>query len=94
LSFLPHLQTANHDTEQRISMGRACDLCGRGTTFGKNRPIKGVPKKKGGVGIKKGPQTLRTFKVNLHDKRLTINGVTRRVRICGRCLKASEFQKA
>lgn len=75
-------------------MARTCDLCGRGTTVGKNRPIKGVPKKKGGVGIKKGPQTKRTFRVNLHAKHLVIEGVTRKVRICGRCLKASEFQKA
>ena len=75
-------------------MGRTCDLCGRGTTVGKNRPIKGVPKKKGGVGIKKSPQTRRIFRANLHDRRLTVNGVTRKVRICGRCLKASEFQRA
>ena len=75
-------------------MARTCDLCGRGTTVGKNRPIKGVPKRKGGVGIKKGPQTKRVFKVNLHTKHLILNGVYQRVRICGRCLKATEMQRA
>ena len=75
-------------------MGRTCDVCGRGTTVGLNRPIKGVPKKQGGVGIKKGPQTKRVFRVNLHTKRLLVDGVYRRVRICGRCLKAREMQRA
>lgn len=74
-------------------MARTCDICGRGTTVGKNKPVKGVAKKKGGVGLKKSPQTKRTFRVNLHTKRMVVGGVARRVRICGRCLKAAEFEQ-
>ena len=74
-------------------MGRTCDMCGRGTTVGLNVPRKGVPKKKGGVGIRKGPQTKRTFLINLHPKRVTVNGRTRRMRLCSKCLRTLDLQK-
>ena len=75
-------------------MGRTCDVCGRGTTSGMNVPTKGVPKKKGGVGVRKGPQTKRTFQINLHSRRVTTNGKTSRKRVCSRCIRTLDLQKA
>ncbi|OHD26820.1 MAG: 50S ribosomal protein L28 [Spirochaetes bacterium GWD1_27_9] len=71
-------------------MGRTCDMCARGTGVGQNVPRKGLLKKKGGTGSKMGVKTKRTFKINLHSKKLVIDGIARRVRICSRCLKAMD----
>ncbi|HOV13505.1 MAG TPA: L28 family ribosomal protein [Spirochaetota bacterium] len=69
-------------------MGRSCDLCNRGTQVGQVVPRKGLLKKKGGTGSKMGVKTKRTFMINLHSKKLSFDGVVKRVRICSRCLKA------
>jgi large subunit ribosomal protein L28 len=71
-------------------MSRTCEICGRGTTFGHNVPRKGLPKKKGGAGVHIGVKTKRTFKVNVHTKRLTINGTRKKVNICTRCLRTMD----
>jgi len=68
-------------------MGRNCDFCDRGTDFGNNVPRSGLVKRKGGTGSKIGVKTRRTFKVNLHSKRIVIDGVGRRFKICTRCLR-------
>ncbi|HPO50521.1 MAG TPA: L28 family ribosomal protein, partial [Spirochaetota bacterium] len=54
-------------------MGRTCDICKRGTQVGQIVPRKGLLKKKGGTGSKMGVKTKRTFKVNLHSKKITVN---------------------
>ncbi len=71
-------------------MGRECDICNRGTQVGQVVPRKGLLKKKGGTGSKMGVKTKRTFKINLHSKKLSIDGVTKRVRICSKCLKTMD----
>jgi large subunit ribosomal protein L28 len=68
-------------------MGRNCDVCNRGTQVGQNVPRKGLLKKKGGTGSKMGVKTKRTFKINLHSKFISLNGVRRKMRLCSRCLK-------
>ncbi|MBN2737727.1 MAG: 50S ribosomal protein L28 [Spirochaetales bacterium] len=73
-------------------MSRTCDFCGKGTTSGQNVPRKGLPRRKGGGGVKIGVRTKRTFKANLHSKSLLINGVKRKVKICSRCLSARDKQ--
>lgn len=69
-------------------MGRTCDICKRGTQVGQIVPRKGLLKKKGGTGSKMGVKTKRTFKVNLHSKKVVVNGSVKRVRICSRCLRS------
>ena len=71
-------------------MGRNCEICGRGTTFGNNVPRKGLVKKKGGTGSKIGVKSKRTFKINIQSKYLTIDNVRKKVRICTRCLRSLE----
>jgi large subunit ribosomal protein L28 len=68
-------------------MSRKCELCDRGTSKGQNVPEKGLSRKKGGGGTKTGIRSKRIFKVNLHSKTLTNNGISKKVRICTRCLR-------
>ena len=59
-------------------MSRVCTICGKGTTSGQNVPRKGLPRKKGGGGVKIGIRTKRTFKVNLHTKAIQKNGIKKK----------------
>jgi large subunit ribosomal protein L28 len=74
-------------------MSRKCDICGRGTTAGQNVPRKGLPRKKGGGGVKIGVRTKRIFKVNLHSKVISQNGVNKKVKICTRCLRTMQKER-
>ncbi|MBN1696827.1 MAG: 50S ribosomal protein L28 [Spirochaetales bacterium] len=74
-------------------MSRTCELCGRGTTSGQNVPRKGLPRKKGGGGVKIGVRTKRIFKVNLHTKVISTDGVNKKVRICTRCLRTMQKEQ-
>jgi len=75
-------------------MSRKCDICGRGTTTGHNVPRKGLPKKKGGAGVHIGVKTKRNFRINLHTKKLNINGQKKKTKICTRCLRTMQKQPA
>ncbi|MBN9011584.1 MAG: 50S ribosomal protein L28 [Rhizobiales bacterium] len=55
-------------------MAGKCDVCGKTTTFGHN------------VSFSK-RRTNRSFKPNVHKRRLTLDGVTLRVNICTRCVR-------
>jgi large subunit ribosomal protein L28 len=68
-------------------MARVCEICKRGTTSGQNVPRKGLPRKKGGGGVKIGVRTKRTFKINLVSKVIERNGVRKKIKICTRCLR-------
>ena len=68
-------------------MARVCDICKRGTTAGQNVPRKGLPRKKGGGGVKIGVRTKRTFKINLKSKVIEKNGIRKKTKICTRCLR-------
>jgi len=68
-------------------MARVCEICGRGTTSGQNVPRKGLPRKKGGGGIKIGVRTKRTFKINLLSKVIVDKGIRKKMKICTRCLR-------
>lgn len=51
-----------------------CDVCGKTKSFGHN------------VSFSK-RRTNREFKPNVHRKRIVLNGETRRLNICTRCLR-------
>jgi len=63
-------------------MATTCDICGRGTTFGRN-----IRHQHSGRWQRKAPRTSRTFHANVHAKRISVNGKTRRIHICTRCLR-------
>ena len=68
-------------------MGRTCEICGKKTGFGYNVPRKGLAKKKGGTGSKIGVRTKRTFKANIVDKFVVLDGVRKKLKICTRCIR-------
>ena len=61
-----------------------CDVCGKGTSFGRN-----IRHKHSGRWERKAPRTNRTFKANIQKKNLIVGGVPLRLSICTRCLRTS-----
>ena len=61
-----------------------CDVCSRGTTFGRN-----IRHKHSGRWERKAPRTNRPFKANVQNKTFYFDGVPLRVKICTRCLRTS-----
>lgn len=74
-------------------MARKCEICGKGTIAGNSVPRKGLPKKKGGAGQHIGVKSKRTFKPNIVKVQATVNGSTKSVKVCTRCLKAGKVEK-
>jgi len=62
-------------------MAKTCEICGKGPQFG-NRVSHA------------NNRTRRRFEPNLQSIRALVNGVTKRVRVCTRCLKAGKVLKA
>jgi|TARA_B100001964_G_C13778575_1_gene399197 large subunit ribosomal protein L28 len=54
---------------------------------------RGLPKKKGGVGLKVTGMTKRSFKPNLQKVRAVVNGETVRVKVCTSCLRSGRITK-
>ncbi|RMH87104.1 MAG: 50S ribosomal protein L28 [Calditrichaeota bacterium] len=62
-------------------MAKVCEICGKKPMFGHN--VSHANNK-----------TLRRFNPNLQKVRAVVNGVTKRIRVCTRCLQAGKVQKA
>jgi len=62
-------------------MSRICQVTGRKTASGGRIARRGLPKKKGGVGLNTTGHTKRKFKVNLQWKRIWVPELGRRVRV-------------
>jgi len=74
-------------------MARVCDYCGKRTESGASIARRGLPKKKGGVGLRITGHTLRKFRPNIQRVRAEVNGEVKRVRICTRCLRGGKITK-
>lgn len=74
-------------------MSRACDFCGKKTSFGKQYARRGLAKAKGGVGRKITGKTRRKFLPNLQKVRAIVNGGVQRVRACTQCIRAGKVVK-
>jgi len=74
-------------------MARVCEFCGKGTVTGGTIARRGLPKKKGGVGLRITGRSKRTFKPNIQRVRAVVNGEVSRVKICTRCLKSGKIKK-
>ena len=71
------------------AMSRRCQVTGAGTRAGRSIARRGLPKKKGGVGLKTTGVSKRTFKVNIQKKRIWVPelGEYVRVKLSTRALK-------
>jgi large subunit ribosomal protein L28 len=64
-------------------MAAQCDICGKGTAFGRN-----IRHKSTGRWQRKASRTPRTFRPNLQQQTIWRDGKPVRVRICTRCLRS------
>ena len=74
-------------------MARVCSICNKRTEGGNIVARRGLPKKKGGVGLRCTGRTMRKFKPNIQKVRAVVDGVAKRVRLCTRCLKSGAITK-
>ena len=75
-------------------MARVCEICKKSTKSGGSIARRGLPKAKGGVGLRTTGHTLRKFRPNIQRVRAEVDGVVKRVKICTRCLRSGKVQKA
>ena len=62
-------------------MSRVCQITGKKTASGHKYARRGVPKAKGGVGLRTTGKTKRQFKVNLQWKTIWVPELNRKVRV-------------
>jgi len=71
-----------------------CETCGKKTTLGKSIARRGLPKYKGGVGLKTTGITPRQFRPNVQRVRaLDADGAVVRLKVCTKCLRAGRVRK-
>ena len=75
-------------------MSRVCEICGKRPISGKSIARRGLPKKKGGIGLKTTGVTNRRFLPNIQTVKVIQNGTVRRIKVCAKCLKAGKVVKA
>ena len=71
-------------------MSRICEVCGKGTTFGRSYAKRGLARRKKGAGIKITGITNRSFSPNLVKKRIVVDGKVRTRKVCVECLKSGK----
>lgn len=74
-------------------MPRTCFFCGKKASFGRRITRRGMAKKKGGVGQKIVGISVRKFKPNLQRVKAVINGITKTVNVCTKCIHMGKVIK-
>ena len=74
-------------------MARVCEICGKRTKAGASIARRGLPKKKGGVGLRTTGHTKRTFQPNIQRVRALVKGEVKRVSVCTTCIKSDRVVK-
>jgi large subunit ribosomal protein L28 len=74
-------------------MARVCDICAKRTRTGGAIARRGLPKRKGGVGLKTTGHTKRKFYPNLQKLQVQDGKIVRRVTVCTRCIKSGRIKK-
>jgi large subunit ribosomal protein L28 len=75
-------------------MARVCEFCAKKTRFGNKVTRRGLPKSKGGVGMKTTGISRRRFKPNIQRVRAQLpGGAVRRVKICTKCIRSGRIRK-
>jgi large subunit ribosomal protein L28 len=69
------------DFQVVIAMAQTCALCGKKPTFGR-------------IVSHAHNVSLRRFNPNLQSVRAVIDGATKRIRVCTRCIKSNKVVKA
>ena len=72
-------------------MSKRCEICGKKAMTGNSVARRGLPKKKGGVGLKTTGITKRRFLPNLQSKRIIVDGKIKKVLVCAKCIKSGKL---
>lgn len=73
-------------------MSRVCEVSGKKTTHGRSIARRGLPKKKGGVGLKTTGVSQRTFKANIQKVRVLLpDGSVRRMKLAASVIKSGRI---
>ena len=75
-------------------MARVCDICGKGPSVGRRLQYRGLPKYKGGIGLKITANEKRRFLPNLQKVKVLLNGAVCRKRVCTACIRSGRITKA
>ncbi len=75
-------------------MARTCEVCGKGPSVGNRIIRKGLPKKKGGIGLHTTGITRRRFLPNLQKIKVNKDGSVKSRLVCCSCLKSGKVDKA
>jgi len=74
-------------------MARVCDICEKRTRVGMSIARRGLPKRKGGVGLKTTGHTKRRYFPNLQKIQVQDGARVRRMTVCTRCIKSGRIRK-
>jgi large subunit ribosomal protein L28 len=72
-------------------MSRQCQFCGKKALTGSSIARRGLPKKKGGVGLKTTGITRRRFFPNLQTKRVVVGNKVKKMLVCTKCIKSGKL---
>jgi len=75
-------------------MLKKCVICEKVALQGKVLSRKGQYKAKGGTGSKIARWSKRKFLANLQSVHIVVNGTSKKVYICTKCIKKGDFKKA
>ena len=74
-------------------MARVCQVCGKGPQIGNQVTTRGKAKYLGGVGTKITGITRRQFRPNLQKVHVTVDGTSKSLRVCTRCIRSGAVTK-
>ena len=74
-------------------MGMQCAICGKKPMLGNQYSRRGKAKYLGGVGRKVTGISRRTFKPNLQNIQVLVNGGVKRQRVCVQCIRSGRVQR-
>jgi len=74
-------------------MARVCEYCKKRTTSGGSIARRGLPKSKGGVGLRTTGHTKRTFRPNIQRVRAVVDGRVVRVKVTAKLLRRGVIEK-
>jgi large subunit ribosomal protein L28 len=74
-------------------MGSQCAVCGKKPVLGNQYTRRGKAKYLGGVGRKPTGISRRTFRPNLQNIQVQVEGTVKRMRVCVQCIRSGRIQR-
>ena len=74
-------------------MGVQCPICGKKPALGNQKARRGKAKYLGGVGQKITGISRRTFRPNLQNIQVELEGAVRRARVCVQCIRSGKARR-